>query len=66
MDRVRYLSLEFNTDIALEEHKIILDAIQSKNSVLAVDAVRKHLSRIKIDLPRIRQEHEEYFSKAAE
>lgn len=66
MDRVRYLALEFNTDIALEEHKIILDAIRSKNSVLAVEAVRKHLSRIKIDLPRIRQEHEQYFATEVE
>lgn len=66
MDRVRYLTLEFNAQNSLNEHKIILDAIRSKNSVLAVDAVRKHLSRIKIDLPRIRQEHEQYFKKDAE
>lgn len=66
MDRVRYLTLEFNAQDSLNEHKVILDAIQSKNSGLAVEAMRKHLSRIKVDLPRIRQENEQYFSKAAE
>lgn len=66
MDRVRYLTLEFNAKTALNEHKLILDAIQSKNGVLAVETMRKHLSRIKVDLPRIRQEHEQYFTKEAE
>lgn len=66
MDRVRYLTLEFNAQNSLDEHKVILEAIRSKNNGPAVEAMRKHLARIKIDLPRIRHEHEQYFSKAAE
>lgn len=66
MDRVRYLTLDVGAKKALDEHRVIFDAIQSKNSTRAVELLREHLSRIKIDLPRIRQEHEQYFAKEAE
>ena len=66
MDRVRYLSLSVGTELALSEHKEIFNAIKAHNSDKAVAAIRKHLSRIKVDLPRIRQEHELYFAKEDE
>ena len=66
MDRVRYLTLEAGAKIALDEHRVIFDALQSKKSDQAVALMREHLSRIKIDLPRIRQEHAQYFSTEPE
>ncbi|MBL1435711.1 MAG: GntR family transcriptional regulator [Rhodobacteraceae bacterium] len=63
MDRVRYLTLDAGAKIALDEHKHILDAIESGDSQKAVDQMRSHLSRIKIDLPIIRKKHEQYFLK---
>lgn len=66
MDRVRYLSLSFGAELALSEHKEIFNAIKARDSDKAVAAIRKHLSRIKVDLPRIRQEHEHYFTKEDE
>ena len=66
MDRVRYLTLELGAKFALDEHREIFNAIKSKDSNLAVKTMRKHLSRIKIDLPRIRQENQHYFSEEAE
>ncbi len=63
MDRVRYLTLSFGTEIALNEHKEIYEAIAAKDQAKAVEGMRKHLSRIKYDLPRIRDEHREYFAE---
>ena len=61
MDRVRYLSLSFGAQVSLDEHKEILEAIQSSNSALAVDKIRQHLSHIKVDMSLLSQEHSGYF-----
>jgi len=66
MDRVRYLSLSVGTELALREHKEVFNALKARDSDKAVAAIRKHLSRIKVDLPRIRREHEHYFAKEDE
>lgn len=61
MDRVRYLTISFAAGTAVSEHKAIIDAIRSKDSYEAEEQMRGHLSRIKTDLPRIRQENRQYF-----
>ncbi|MCF6233889.1 MAG: GntR family transcriptional regulator [Rhodobacteraceae bacterium] len=66
MDRVRYLSLSFGVELALSEHKVVFEALRERDGNKAVEAIRKHLSRIKVDLPRIRQEHEHYFAQEDE
>ena len=66
MDRVRYLSLSFGVELALSEHNEVFKALKARDGDKAVKAIRKHLSRIKIDLPRIRQEHDQYFTKEDE
>lgn len=61
MDRVRFLSLAFGVDIALAEHQAILAALAARDSEGAAAAMRVHLDRITIDLPRLRASHAGYF-----
>lgn len=61
MDRVRFLSLAFGVDIALAEHQAIFAALARKDADGAAAAMRVHLERITIDLPRLRASHAGYF-----
>lgn len=62
MDRVRYLSLEFGANDALEDHISILDAIKSKNSNLAGETMGVHLGRIDKILQKTVLENADLFS----
>nr|WP_321456037.1 GntR family transcriptional regulator [uncultured Cohaesibacter sp.] len=62
MDRVRFLSLTFAIDTAFAAHKRIFDAIESKNTTVASEEINKHLREILTIMPRIREEHPDYFA----
>lgn len=62
MDRVRFMSLSFGARSALDDHRVILDAVRDGDVAGAVAAMRTHLSRIEEHLPRIRAEHGELFA----
>lgn len=64
MDRVRYLSLSFGAQSALDDHKVIMTALRQHRGDLAADAMREHLSRIKSIIGRIRESHGAYFAEA--
>lgn len=62
MDRVRFLSLSFGAQAALDDHVAILDAVRAHDAPAAVAAMREHLGRIAEDLPRIRASHAGHFA----
>jgi DNA-binding GntR family transcriptional regulator len=62
MDRVRFMSLGFGAQAALEDHRVILDAVRAGDVAGSVAAMRTHLARIEEHLPRIRAEHGELFA----
>lgn len=61
MDRARFLSLSFGLETALMEHRAILAALGARDEAAAVGAMRVHLARILLDLPRIRADNGRYF-----
>lgn len=61
MDRVRYLSLSFTANNALEEHAGIVTAIKENDADAAVEAMRDHLSRIAGIIERIHTTHPGFF-----
>lgn len=61
MDRVRFLSLSFASQDALGDHIKVMKAIRARNSVMAMEQMRLHLTRIKTQIRRIRAENESYF-----
>ena len=61
MDRVRILSLTFTIDAAFAAHGRILEAIKQRNHADAVREIEAHLNEITHILPRIRDQHPEYF-----
>lgn len=61
MDRVRFLSLAFGKEQALEDHRRILDAFRRGDVGGATAAMRAHLGQIVAILTRIRAERPEYF-----
>ena len=63
MDRVRYLSLSFGAQSALDDHGRILDALRAHDAPLAVECMREHLSRIEHIIAQIRADHGEYFAE---
>ena len=65
MDRVRYLSLSFGAQSALDDHKEILAALQAHDPKRAAEAMRAHLSRIAGIIATIRKDHDQYFAEAA-
>lgn len=65
MDRARYLSLSFGLETALAEHRVILEALRARDEAAAIAAMRVHLGRILIDLPRIRADNGRYFGDEA-
>ncbi|KUP92024.1 GntR family transcriptional regulator [Tritonibacter horizontis] len=66
VDRVRFLSLPFSLDIALNEHIGIRDALAAKDETRARDLMRAHLLRILRILGQIRDENAEFFEDAPE
>jgi len=64
MDRVRFLSLAFASQDAFGDHLKIMDAIRGRDPDAAMKAMREHLSRIQLQIVRIRAEHPAYFTGA--
>jgi GntR family transcriptional regulator, rspAB operon transcriptional repressor len=63
MDRVRYLSLSFGAQSALDDHKAILAALQAHDPQKAAEVMRIHLSRISAIIATIRQDNDAYFDR---
>jgi DNA-binding GntR family transcriptional regulator len=62
MDRVRFLSLSFGAQTALDDHLMILDALKAGDGEAAAAAMRTHLGRIEEIVARIRQTHGRHFA----
>ncbi len=62
MDRVRYLSLSFGAQSALDDHKAILTALEEHDPKRAAEVMRVHLSRIAGIITTIRKDHDQYFA----
>ena len=62
MDRVRYLSLSFGAESALQDHEVLLEAFRSGDAEGAVERMRLHLNRIEGIIGHIRAGNEEYFA----
>lgn len=63
MDRVRWMSLAFGAQSALDDHVRILDALGAHDVQRAVTCMREHLSRIEGIIAQIRADHGEYFEE---
>ncbi|WP_265517377.1 GntR family transcriptional regulator [Nitratireductor luteus] len=61
MDRVRYLSLSFGAELALNDHIALMDALRVHDVEGAATVIREHLSRISGIIGRIRESHGQYF-----
>jgi DNA-binding GntR family transcriptional regulator len=62
MDRVRYLSLSFNRDATIAEHRGIADAILAGDGDAAEQRLRQHLGKLDAHIRQIREQHREYFA----
>jgi DNA-binding GntR family transcriptional regulator len=62
MDRVRYLSLRFNRQATVDEHRAIADAILGGNAAAVEANLAIHLGRIGEHIGLIRDEHREFFA----
>ncbi len=60
-DRVRYLSLAFSSQTALEGHVELLAALRDRNPERAETAMRDHLSQIESAIEQLREENHEWF-----
>jgi DNA-binding GntR family transcriptional regulator len=63
MDRVRFLSLSFGAETALEDHRVILAALEARDAEASGVAIRAHLGRIEDIIARIRQMHGAYLAQ---
>ncbi|KFB08142.1 GntR family transcriptional regulator [Nitratireductor basaltis] len=61
MDRVRYLSLAFSADRALNDHIALMEAMKRKDETAIQEIIREHLSRIATVIERLKDEHRDYF-----
>lgn len=61
MDRVRFLSLSFASQDAYGDHLKVMVALRDRDAARAMAAMHAHLSRIKVQIRRIRAEHEAFF-----
>lgn len=61
MDRVRYLSLSIDSQLAHDEHARIIDALAAQDGALAEIELRTHLGRITRMVTMIRADHGHYF-----
>jgi GntR family transcriptional regulator, rspAB operon transcriptional repressor len=66
MDRVRYLSLSFGSQVAVEDHVRILDALRARDAERAGGEMRVHLGRIVDILAQIRADNPAIFAGAPE
>jgi DNA-binding GntR family transcriptional regulator len=64
MDRVRYMSLSFGAQSALDDHVRLLAALKAHDPEAAAEEMRKHLSRIVDILDQIRTTRPEIFAGA--
>ena len=66
MDRIRYLSLDDATPLAvlIEQHTRIVDSIEARDPVAAADALREHLHEIIVSLPNIAEQFPDIFEPA--
>lgn len=62
-DRIRFVTLYDETSMALviEQHRAVLDAMISRNPDEVERAMRRHLSQILLDLPKIAEKNPELF-----
>lgn len=60
-DRVRFLSLGFASQTALDDHVDILNAVRARDPDRAEAAIRLHLGRIEPLVERLREENHEWF-----
>ncbi|MGP3697578.1 GntR family transcriptional regulator [Rhodobacter sp. NSM] len=63
MDRVRYLSLAFASKDAYEDHLEVMQAIEARDAPEAMRRMHRHLNRIKIQIERIRMDHQSFFAQ---
>ncbi|MBO0344162.1 GntR family transcriptional regulator [Roseibium sp. CAU 1637] len=63
MDRVRFLSLASGAQIALDDHRKIVQALRESDSLKAEQLLTSHLGRIALILGQIRAEHADYFEE---
>lgn len=61
MDRVRFLSLSFASQDAFGDHLKVMEALRARDAPNAMAAMHAHLSRIKVQIRRIRSENEAFF-----
>ena len=66
MDRVRYLSLSFGAQSAVDDHVRIIDALRARDPDRAAAEMRVHLGRISDILDQIRAERPAIFAGASE
>jgi DNA-binding GntR family transcriptional regulator len=57
MDRVRFLSLAFNTGEVLREHRAIFDGLVARDVEACTTAMREHMRRIDSVIARVRLTH---------
>lgn len=62
MDRVRMLSLSFNSEAAYEDHVRILQALKARDPDVAVALMREHLDLIEQLIERIRDANHDWFA----
>ncbi|NDR59099.1 GntR family transcriptional regulator [Aliiruegeria sabulilitoris] len=63
LDRVRLLSLSFNQQFTLEEHRGLVAALLEGDADGAEKRMRDHLSRLYHEINRIRSENPDYFAE---
>lgn len=65
LDRLRTLTVKTIKDIKIvEDHSMILKAVEERNPVLADEVMRKHLNRDLVDIHEIKKAHPDYFAPA--
>lgn len=64
MDRVRYLSLDHVTPLSslIQQHCVVLEALQRHEPLQAAAAMRSHLEEIFMSLAPIEEQHPEWFT----
>ncbi|SMO99395.1 GntR family transcriptional regulator [Paracoccus laeviglucosivorans] len=60
MDRARWLTLSYNAENAMREHKSILDGLQARDAEMATAEMTRHLTRIEETLARLRAERPDF------
>lgn len=63
LDRVRLLSLAFNQERTLNEHRELYAAVVARDADLAEQKMRTHLTRLSAEIGRIRTDNPDYFAE---